>query len=257
MTVADKLKVIEMGSRAISQRKIASQLNVSKTQVQAILNRKESIQESVNSGNQRLDARWIGDFSKYPEIDAAVYKWFVSVRKPEHRCKPLPVSRSLLQARALQEAKLRNITDFKASDGWFLGWRRRHQIGASICLNGEAGDVDVNELEPLMQNFRKSLIDYRPENIFNMDESGLFFRALPARTYLVNSEKRRDVRGIKALTAKDRVTIIFCVNATGTRKVPPLIVGSSKTPHCFQDSRPPLPYINQANSWLNSAVYRH
>ena len=142
------------------------------------------------------------------------------------------------------------------TDG-FRNWRKRNEIGLSICLNGEVGDVYINELAPLMQNFRKSLIDYRPENIFSMDKSGLFFRALPARTYLVNSEKRRDVRGIKALTAKDRVTIIFCVNATGTRKVPPLIVGSSKTPHCFQDSRPPLPYINQANSWVNSAVYRH
>ena len=137
LTVADKLKVIEMGSKAISQRQIASQFNISKSQVQLILKRKESIQESVNSGTQRLNARFLGNFSKYPEIDAAVYKWFVSARKPE-----LAVSRSLLQARALQEAKLRNVTEFKASDGWFLGWRRRHEIGA---LNGEAGEVDGHE----------------------------------------------------------------------------------------------------------------
>ena len=124
-------------------------------------------------------------------------------------------------------------------------------------MNGEAGEVDINELAPLILNFRKSLINYRPDNIFNMHESGLFFRALPSRTYLGNSEQRRDVRGIKALNAKDRLTIIFCVNATGTRKLPPLIIGSSKMPHCFRDSHPPLPYINQANSWVNSAVYRH
>ena len=54
-----------MGSKAISQRKIASQLNISKTQVQQIL-KKESIQESVNSGTQRLNASCLGNFSKYP-----------------------------------------------------------------------------------------------------------------------------------------------------------------------------------------------
>ena len=73
------------------------------------------------------------------------------------------------------DAKLGIITEFKASDGWFRNWRKRNEIGLSICLNGEVGDVYINELAPLMQNFRKSLIDYRPENIFSMDKSGLFF----------------------------------------------------------------------------------
>ena len=47
-----------------------------------------------------------------------------------------------MQARALYEAKLRNLTEFKASDGWFRNWRKRCEIGASICLNGEAGEVN-------------------------------------------------------------------------------------------------------------------
>ena len=76
LTVADKLRVIELGSKSISQRKIASEFNISKSQVQMILKRKECIQEKVNSGNLRLDARYVTNLSKYPEIDSAVYKWF-------------------------------------------------------------------------------------------------------------------------------------------------------------------------------------
>ena len=40
LTVADKLRVIEFGSKSVSQRKIASEFNISKTQVQTILKRK-------------------------------------------------------------------------------------------------------------------------------------------------------------------------------------------------------------------------
>ena len=68
------------------------------------------------------------------------------------------------------------------------------------------------------------------------------------RVCLVNSEQRKYIRGIKALKAKDRRTIIFCVNAAGTRKFPPLTAGSAKIHHCFRESRP-LQYISQATAY--------
>ena len=49
LTVVDKLKVIELGSKSISQRKMAYELNISKSQVQQILKQKECIQQRVNS----------------------------------------------------------------------------------------------------------------------------------------------------------------------------------------------------------------
>ena len=214
--------------------------------------------ENVESGLLNLQAKRTAKEAKYPEIDAAVLKWFSEMRSPIHRCKPLPVSRAHIQARALHEAKLRNILNFKASDGWFRNWRKRLSINKSVRLSGEAGDVNPEDILVPMRDLRQLLINYKPENIFNMDESGLFFRALPSRTYLLNEiENNRTARGTKALKAKDRLTILLCVNATGTCKIPPLIVGCSKTPHCFRDSPSPLPYTHQANSWVNTAVYRH
>ena len=55
-----------------------------------------------------------------------------------------------------------------------------------------------------------------------MDESGLFYRALPTRTYVSSEEgDRTRIRGSKTLRAKDRVTLILCVNADGSCKIPP------------------------------------
>ena len=48
-----------------------------------------------------------------------------------------------------------------------------------------------------------------------MDESALFYKAIPSNTYLDPSETRQSVRGTKDLKAKDRLTVVFCCNATG------------------------------------------
>ncbi|EFX67751.1 hypothetical protein DAPPUDRAFT_63746, partial [Daphnia pulex] len=93
--------------------------------------------------------------------------------------------------------------------------------------------------------------------IFNMDETGLFFRALPTRTYVCREEgQRKTVRGTKALRAKDRLTLVLCANATGTCKIDPLLVGSAKNPHCFRDQQSPVPYVNLKNAWVDREIYR-
>ena len=88
-----------------------------------------------------------------------------------------------------------------------------------------------------------------------MDETGLLYRAMQTRSYVSRDEgPRKTIRGTKA--AKDRLTLVLCVNATGTCKIPPLLVGSSKNPHCFRDQPSPVPYVSQKNAWVDRNIYR-
>ena len=57
LTVVGKLKVIELGSKSISQRKIESEFNISKCQVQQILKKKDCIQESKFGCSESQSAR--------------------------------------------------------------------------------------------------------------------------------------------------------------------------------------------------------
>ena len=85
-----------------------------------------------------------------------------------------------------------------------------------------------------MNEFRSSLQskDYKVENIFNMDETGLFYRVLPNHMYLMPNDydKRQAGHGLEAMKAKDRITIIPCVNSTRTCKVSPTVIGAAKNP---------------------------
>lgn len=69
-------------------------------------------------------------------------------------------------------------------------------------------------------------------------------------------DQRQKGRGCKALKAKDHLTIVLFVNATGTCKVDPVVIGSEKKPRCFKDNPPTVPYFWQKNAWNNQVNYR-
>ena len=54
-------------------------------------------------------------------------------------------------------------------------------------MHGEAGEVSMEEAEVQMQLMRNAISSggYQLQNIFNMDETALFYRTIPNRTYLL------------------------------------------------------------------------
>lgn len=217
LCLSDKVKVIDLLKSKKSYKDIVDIFDgkISKSQVAKISADREKILRLSEEGLIQPSARRMKNESRFPEIDEAVLKWFQMIRNPPHRKAPLPVSRAHIQVKARMEARLRKVENFFASDGWFQNWRKRYGIGISMKLFGEAADVDPKEMEPIIEEMRQKLKLYKAKNIFNMDETGLFYRALPNRTYLSSVELRKLIRGSNALKAKDRITLVLCINATG------------------------------------------
>ena len=92
-----------------------------------------------------------------------------------------------------------------------------------LSLQGEKLSADATACGP----FRALLEDYIEkeeltlDQVYNCDETGLYFRLLPKKTLSSASEK--SAPGMK--TPKDRVTLMACSNATGTHKLPLLVIG--------------------------------
>nr|CAH0104760.1 unnamed protein product [Daphnia galeata] len=257
LTLENKFKAIQLIKEKKSERCVAEIMGDSRSQISRISISKEKIENFYQDKVFQPVAKVMANRSVNADLDKAVHNWFREMRNPLGNRKPLSLSRAIIQARALHEAKKIGLTEFKASDGWFRNWRRRNGIGPSLRLFVEAGDVNIEEVEKLIQIIREKLKKFKAENIFNMDETGLLYRALPTRSYISLEEgSRKNIRGTKVLQAKDPVTLVLCVNSTGTCKVAPLIVGTSKNPHCFRDAPSPIPYINQRNAWVDREVYK-
>ena len=70
---------------------------------------------------------------------------------------------------------------------------------------------------------------YEEQDIFNLDETGLFYRGLPDKTLNV---KGTDCTGGKK--SKERITVSLIANAAGDiEKL--LVIGKSAKPRCFRN----------------------
>lgn len=89
------------------------------------------------------------------------------------------------------------------------------------------------------------------DQLYNADESAIFWKLLPNKTYVAVNE--RSAPGRK--TDKSRVTFLACKNASVTHKIQPLVIGKSKNPRCFARKTPKC-YTSSKNAWMTSFLFK-
>ncbi|XP_071036412.1 tigger transposable element-derived protein 1-like [Parasteatoda tepidariorum] len=89
-------------------------------------------------------------------------------------------------------------------------------------MHGESSSADKDAAEKYCLKFQEFIETegYRPQQIFNCDETGLFWKCMPKRTYIMKDEK--SVPGHKP--TKDRLTLLLGANASGDMQLKPLLV---------------------------------
>lgn len=83
--------------------------------------------------------------------------------------------------------------------------------------HGEKQDADYFSAGRWVVEVLPGIIKYyEPRNVFNADETGLYWRAIPDGTL---SFKKTEAAGMKM--PKDRVTLLLACNMDGTEKLEP------------------------------------
>ena len=102
--------------------------------------------------------------------------------------------------------------EFKASHGWFEKFKRRTGIH-SVVRHGEAASADVKAANEFVKKFERLVNSegYVAQQVFNCDETGLFWKKMPCRTFITEEEQR--MPGHKPM--KDRLTLVLYANASG------------------------------------------
>jgi len=80
--------------------------------------------------------------------------------------------------------------EFKASKGWFDNFKKRIGIH-SVVRHGEAASSNKDAAEKFVEKF-KDFVDregFIPEQVFNCDETGHFWKKMPKRTYITREEE--------------------------------------------------------------------
>ena len=82
-------------------------------------------------------------------------------------------------------AKLLGVPDgqFKILSGWLERFKERHGISfKKVCGEEKSVDLASDQMEEWHRTLSVLLKEYQPDDIYNADETGLFFRLMPDRT---------------------------------------------------------------------------
>ncbi|UYV78468.1 hypothetical protein LAZ67_16001564 [Cordylochernes scorpioides] len=123
-------------------------------------------------------------------------------------------------------------------------------------VNCEVASADEEAARKYPEKLAKIIKDggYCAHQIFNADETGLFWKKMPTRTYIAKSEK--NASGFKA--AKDRVTLLLCSNASGDRMLKPLLVNRSLKPRALKGkdlNTLPVHWMANKKAWVTTAIF--
>lgn len=245
LTLDDKVAMIEAVSKGEKKKDVAIRFNIPPSTLSTILKSKEDVLKAVHSGScsgqrKKLKAATYGD------VDEAVFKWFTDIR-----AKDIPVSGAVLQQKARDFACLLGCDDFKASTGWLHKFKMRHMIVGKTA-SGESHAADAEQASVWRKDrLPEIMATYEPSDIYNADETGLFFQMVPKKTLALKGDR---CHGGKQ--SKLRLTILLCTNMDGSDKRVPLVIGKSARPRSFKNAaRIPVKYVANAKAWMTRSIF--
>ena len=184
-------------------------------------------------------------------------------RLEDKQARRMPVSFPLIQEKAtslFEEIKAKqgegsNEDPFVASHGWFHRFKKRANLH-HVKIAGEAASADKMAAEAFPAEFKKILDEggYSPKQVFNVDETALFWKRMPDRSYISKEEK--SLPGYKV--AKERITLMLGANADGSCKLKPLFVYRWENPHALRKAdKSTLPVIWRSNlkAWVTKKMF--
>jgi hypothetical protein len=106
----------------------------------------------------------------YQDVDEALAQWVEMYQVN------INISGEMIRQKAAQflERLHPNVPKFEFSSGWLAKFKQRHQI-RSHRLFGESGVADTEIIEESVPRIRTILDQYAFADIYNMDETRLFY----------------------------------------------------------------------------------
>jgi hypothetical protein len=160
------------------------------------------------------------------------------------------VDGKILWEKSLKIAATMGIEKFSASNGWISCFNQCHGL-VFKKLAGESAAVDTNATDLWFERLPKLLEGYEARDIYNADETGLFFKCLPDQMLALKGET---CHGGKR--AKERLTVLLCTNSDGSDKQVSIVIGKSAKPWCFKNVKLPVTYYANLKAWMTSEIFR-
>ncbi|KAM5255825.1 tigger transposable element-derived protein 4 [Ctenodactylus gundi] len=245
LSIEEKIDIINAVESGKKKAEIAAEYGIKKNSLSSIMKNKEKVLEAFESlrfdpKRKRLRTAF------YTDLEEALMRWYRIAQ-----CLNVPVNGPMLRLKANDFAQKLGHNDFKCSNGWLDRFKSRYGL-VFRTQPVEATGTPIDPSTVWYQNILPYYLnDYHPKNVFNIKETALLYRMLPTNTFAFKGE----TCSIGKL-CKDRITLVVGTNMDGSEKLPLLIIGKNKNPHCFKGIKS-LPVYYEANrmAWMTSDIF--
>ncbi|XP_006875561.1 PREDICTED: tigger transposable element-derived protein 4 [Chrysochloris asiatica] len=245
LSIEEKIDIINAVESGKKKAEIAAEYGIKKNSLSSIMKNKDKVLEAFESlrfdpKRKRLRTAF------YTDLEEALMRWYRIAQ-----CLNVPVNGPMLRLKANDFAQKLGHNDFKCSNGWLDRFKSRY----GLVFRAQPAEATATPVDPSTvwcQNVLPYYLnDYHPKNVFNIKETGLLYRMLPTNTFAFKGE----TCSIGKL-CKDRITLVVGANMDGSEKLPLLIIGKNRNPHCFKGIKS-LPVYYEANrtAWMTSEVF--
>ncbi|KAF7701578.1 Tigger transposable element-derived protein 6 [Cucumispora dikerogammari] len=183
------------------------------------------------------------DFYK---LNEAIYASFCEVRN-----RNIPINGPVLKTVALKVAVRASMPDFKASNGWLFRFKEKHKIKFK-ALKRESKPADTKAAIDLMENAESLVSKYGSKNVFNCDETTLYYRSLSTKSFVSSNN---NCKGVKI--SKERLTLLLCCSLQ-EEKIAPLLIEKSKSLRALKGitlSSIGVEYDHSCNEWMARSIF--
>jgi hypothetical protein len=244
-TIEEKANLIFRLKNGEKNSDLANELGVGHSTISNIWKARDKIEQMFQ--NEKLSVKKLRNCT-HMDLDTVLLRWFKNQR---NLC--IPINGPILQQKANELAEGLGKHNFNCSTGWIQRFRSRHNIVFST-ISGESNSVNTeitqNWLEKVWPKIREG---YTDDQIYNADETGLFFKMLPNRTFKFKGER---CSGGKM--SKERLTILVTASMTG-KKMKLIVIGKSRNPRCFKNIKHidclPVTYESNSKAWMTAELW--
>lgn len=250
LTITRKVELLRKLEKGTSVRKLCEEYEIGKSTVYDLQKQKTQIlQFYADSDTQKaMEDRKTMRSVKNVDVDKVMMEWI-----RQRRSESVPLTGPMIMAQAkLFHSELDTDTQCDYSTGWLTKFKRRHGI-RHIRICGEKASADHEAAESFIDEFSKFVADENlaPEQVYNADETSLFWRYVPRKTMVTAEEVAPS--GVK--DAKERLTVLACANAAGTHKCKLLVIGKSVRPRAFKGVKVfPVNYKANKRAWITKEL---